>query len=208
MFPSLEGRFLILGLPVKVKVAQLCPTLCNSMDYTVHGILQARILEWVAFPFFRGSSQPRDRTQVSHIGRFFTSWPTREAAPNSESWDKEIPWIILVGTALSKGLFKRKARESVLGGNRTTEAETGVMLPEDCRMGHRTRSADSHWKLEKLWKWISPLDPPEGTSSVNTLPSALWSWLWTSGLQNCKRINLCHSKPLCLQELVTAVIGT
>ena len=42
---------------------------------TVHGILQARILEWVAFPFSRGSSQPRDRTQVSHIaGRFFTSW--------------------------------------------------------------------------------------------------------------------------------------
>ena len=178
------------------------------MDYTVHGILQARIPEWVAFPFFSGSSQPRDRTQVSHIGRFFTSWATREAAPNSESWDKEIPWIILVGTALSKGLFKRKARESVLGGNRTTEAETGVMLPEDCRMGHRTRSADSHWNLEKPWKWISPLDPPKGTSSVNTLPSALWSWLWTSGLQNCKRINLCHSKPLCLQELVTAVIGT
>ena len=58
----------------KVKVAQSCQTLCNPMNYTVHGILQARILEWVAFPFSRGSSQPRDRTQVSHIaGRFFTS---------------------------------------------------------------------------------------------------------------------------------------
>ena len=46
----------------------------------VHGILQARILEWVAFPFARGSSQPRDQTQVSRIaGRFFTSWATREA---------------------------------------------------------------------------------------------------------------------------------
>ena len=45
---------------VKVKVAQSCPTLCNPMDYTVHGILQARILEWVTFPFSRGSSQPRD----------------------------------------------------------------------------------------------------------------------------------------------------
>ena len=45
---------------MKVKVAQLCPTLCNPMDYTVHGILQARIVEWVAFPFSRGSSQPRD----------------------------------------------------------------------------------------------------------------------------------------------------
>ena len=59
---------------LKVKVAQSCPTLCDPTDYTVHGILQARILEWVAFPFSRGSSQPRDRTQVSRIaGRFFTN---------------------------------------------------------------------------------------------------------------------------------------
>ena len=64
----------------KVKVVQSCSTLCDPMDYTVHGILQARIPEWVAFPFSRGSSQPRDQTQVSHIaGGFFTSWATREA---------------------------------------------------------------------------------------------------------------------------------
>ena len=60
---------------VKVKLSQSCPTLCDPLDYTVHGILQARILEWVAFHFSRGSSQPRDRTQVSCIaGGFFTSW--------------------------------------------------------------------------------------------------------------------------------------
>ena len=52
---------------LKVKVTQLCPTFCDPMDYTVHGILQARILELAAFPFSRGSSQPRDRTQVSRI---------------------------------------------------------------------------------------------------------------------------------------------
>ena len=52
---------------MKVKVAQSCPTLCDPMDYTLHGILQARILEWVAVPFSRESSQPRDRTQVSRI---------------------------------------------------------------------------------------------------------------------------------------------
>ena len=52
----------------------------QPMDYTAHEILQARILEWVAISFFRGSSQSRDRTQVSHIaGGFFTSWATREA---------------------------------------------------------------------------------------------------------------------------------
>ena len=59
---------------VKVKATQSCLTLCNPMDYTAHGILQARILQWVAFPFSRGSSQPKDRTQVSQTaGRFFTS---------------------------------------------------------------------------------------------------------------------------------------
>ena len=58
-------------------VAQSCPTLC---DPTVYGILQARILEWISLPFSRGSSQPRDRTQVSHIaGGFFTNWAIREA---------------------------------------------------------------------------------------------------------------------------------
>ena len=59
---------------MKVKVIQWCPTLCDPMVYTVHGILQARILEWVAFPFSRESSQPRDLIQVSRIaGGFFTS---------------------------------------------------------------------------------------------------------------------------------------
>ena len=59
---------------VEVKVTQSCLTLCNRMDYTVPGILQAKILEWVAFPFSRGSSQPRDQAQVSRIaGRFFTN---------------------------------------------------------------------------------------------------------------------------------------
>ena len=65
-----------------VLVTQSCLTLCNPMDCgppgsSVHGILQARILEWVAIPFSRGSFRPRDRTWVSFIaGRFFTVWAT------------------------------------------------------------------------------------------------------------------------------------
>ena len=68
-----------------VLVAQSCLTPCDSIGCSppgssVHGILQARILEWVAVPFSRGSSQARDRTEVSCIaGRFFTVWATREA---------------------------------------------------------------------------------------------------------------------------------
>ena len=68
---------LLSNVKVKVLVAQSCPTLCDPMDWSlpnssVHGILQARILEWVPIPFPRGSSQPRDRTQMSCIaGGFF-----------------------------------------------------------------------------------------------------------------------------------------
>ena len=67
----------------KMLVTQSHPTLCDPVDcsspgYSVHGILQARILEWVAISFSRGSSQPRDWSQVSCIGgRFFTVWATR-----------------------------------------------------------------------------------------------------------------------------------
>ena len=69
------------GEKVHVLVIQSCLTLCNTMDYSspgssVHGILQARILEWVAMPFSTGTSLRRDQTRVSCIsGRFFTSEP-------------------------------------------------------------------------------------------------------------------------------------
>ena len=80
------------------EVAQSCPTLCDPMDCSLpgsslHGILQARILEWVATSFSRGSSQPRDWTLVSHIaGRCFNLWATREAQ-TSTKW--KIWWSTL-----------------------------------------------------------------------------------------------------------------
>ena len=67
------------------EVAQSCPTLCDPMDCrlpgsSLHGTLQARVVEWGAISFSRGSSQPRDRTWVSHIpGRRFNLWATKEA---------------------------------------------------------------------------------------------------------------------------------
>ena len=82
LFPSLKWY---LVLKVKVLVTQSCPTLCNPVDcslpgFSVHGILQGRILEWVAIFFSRLSSQPRDWTQASYIaGGFFTIWTIREA---------------------------------------------------------------------------------------------------------------------------------
>ena len=75
--PNPSSTLLMIRFTWKWKSLQSGPTLC---DYTVHENLQARILEWVPFPFSRRSSQPRDWTQVSHIaGRFFTSRATREA---------------------------------------------------------------------------------------------------------------------------------
>ena len=77
-------------------VAQSCPTLCDPMGCSllgssVHGSSQARILEWVAVPFSRGSSWPRVWTQVSHtVGRFFTVWATREAPDNLRVLPKEL----------------------------------------------------------------------------------------------------------------------
>ena len=63
----------------KVKAALSCLTLCDPMDYAACGIFQASILEWVAILFSRGSSQPRDQTQVSRIAGRFTRWATRQA---------------------------------------------------------------------------------------------------------------------------------
>ena len=87
---GLESPQIFWSFPKKlseVKVAQSCLTLCNPMGYSppgssVHEIFQARVLEWVAIPFSRGSSWPRDWIWISGIaGRYFTSWATRGLPP-------------------------------------------------------------------------------------------------------------------------------
>ena len=70
-----------------MKVILSCPTLCDPIDYTVHGILQARILDWVAFPFSRGSSQPRGQTQVSRIaGGWILYQLSHKGSPRILEW--------------------------------------------------------------------------------------------------------------------------
>ena len=87
---------------VKVLVAQLVPTLCNPMDCSlpgssVQGGLQARIVEWVAIPFSRGSSRPREQALASPIaGRFSTIWATTEAPEGSQ---KSFIFIVVVVAA-------------------------------------------------------------------------------------------------------------
>ena len=91
---------------VKVKDIQSCLTLCDTMDYTVYEILQVRILKLVAFPFSRGSSQPRDQTQVSRIaGRRFTIWATREVM---EPKQKQHPVVDVTGDASKVWFWKQQ----------------------------------------------------------------------------------------------------
>ena len=111
------------------EVAQSCPTLCDPVDcslpgFSIHEILQARRLEWIAISFSRGSSRPRDRTQVSRIGgRCFNLWATREAqmrrmemprAPirkaceNHDSGFKNTP-ILCVDIHLTTDIFRIQA---------------------------------------------------------------------------------------------------
>ena len=109
-----EGRLLLKESwwrrwDVKVKVTQSCPTLCSPMDYTVDGILQARILEWVAFSFSRGSSQPRDRTQVSNFaGGFFTSWATRKPKNTGVGSLSLLQWIFPIQESNQGLLYCRR----------------------------------------------------------------------------------------------------
>ena len=97
MYSPHEHVCVCVRVHVCVLVTQSCPTLCDTLDCSlpgssVHGILQARILEWVAIPFFRGSSltsQPRDQTWASHIaGRFLPSEPPGKPAHPISSTNK------------------------------------------------------------------------------------------------------------------------
>ena len=115
-FSCLAGGFFFNHWATRIEVkwsevAQLCPTIYDPMDCSppgslVHGIFQAWILEWVAISFSRGSSGPRDRTQVSRIvGRCFTVWATREApglGSNKSVWIYLLVHICIILVALSK----------------------------------------------------------------------------------------------------------
>ena len=136
---------------VCVLVPYSCPALCDPMEcsrspgFSVHGILQARILEWVAIPFPRGSSQPRHGTWVSHTAdRFFTFWATREIHSLLEKCESKLQWgITLLWSEwlLSKNVQTINAgkdmenRESfcTVGGNANWYSHYGEQYGESLR---------------------------------------------------------------------------
>ena len=139
---------------------QSCPTLreprdCSSWGSFVHGILQARVWEWVAIPFSRGSSQPRDWTWVSCIaGRFFTIWATREAL-----------WESCVYLNLLKALH-------------TPEEWKVKVRTQDMNFPLRTAFAVSH----RFWVVVFSFSFVSMQSLISFLISSVICWLFSSVL--------------------------
>ena len=134
------------------EVTQLCPTLCNPMDYSlpgpsIHGIFQARILEWVAISFSRRSSQPRGWTQVSHIvGRHFTIWATREVYWPDSGIEPESP--VLQADSLPTELSGKKAvTKTILKKNKCKK--TKWMSEETSQINEERREANSKGERER-----------------------------------------------------------
>ena len=139
---------------MKMLVAQSCLTLCDSMNCSlpgsfVHGTLQARILEWVATPFSRGSSRPRDQTWVSCIaGRFFTVSATREC---SDLWQNS------------------KAPELPTSGKTETSQREVYPLEDLLRQGfHLSGDESCQWAQICTLYFKTPFAPEGGTVTSKT----------------------------------------
>ena len=115
-FEVKQTYVLILSIQKESQVAQSCLTLCDPMDCStpgssIHGISQARVLEWLAISFPRGSSWARDRTGVSLIaGRRFTVWATREAPVSTKDFDK----FGQLSISLNLSIFSQKMLEFLI----------------------------------------------------------------------------------------------
>ena len=143
----------------EVKVAESCPTLCDPMDYSlpgssIHGILQTRMLEWVALPSFRESSQPRDQMHISYVSCkwfFMTSatweahWFHKEASYSPCWWG---PWV---------GLLSRKVFLQLL------------QTQEECALGKLSLAVTSHNSNSDLLRLTELPEKPAQLSGTCTL---------------------------------------
>jgi len=135
---------------------------CDPMNWglpgsSVHGILQARILEWVAISFYRGSSWPRNRTQVScTAGRVFTNWATREVPERWESKNWYF-WTVVLEKTLENPLDSKEIKLVHPKGNQfwlfigRTDAEALKLWPPDAKnwLSGKDPGAGKDWRQEK-----------------------------------------------------------
>ena len=151
-------------LKVKVKVVQSYLTLCNPRDCIVHGILQTRMLEWVAFPFSMGSSQPKNWTQVSCIaGGFFSSWATWEA--------QIISYFSYISSICARFLL-------AFGVRRFHMPLIGQVVG---RTLENTLQIISEWKYGQS-KWFSVISLKMTTINLNLTSEMSVPWMWGSFL--------------------------
>ena len=178
---QLQPSVCFIGTPptkLKVKVPQPCPTLCDPMDYTVHEILQARILRWVAVLFSRGSSQPRDQTQDSCIaGGFFTGWATREALPPGYITESEVGSgaEALVYPAVAKSLESCPALCDPIDGSPPGSPIPGILQARTLEWVAVSFSNAWKWKvkvksLSRVWPSATPW-----TAAFQASPSMVFS---------------------------------
>ena len=151
---------------VKMFVTQLCPTLYAPMDcsphvFSIQGILQATILDWVAIPFYRGSSQPRDWTWISCIaGRFFTVWAIRDPKAKTHRWNSKKK------TRQSCACRPWQGLSPVPRGEETKIAPQGLLrvpLTRPCVKIHRGNTHNCHW------------EPPRPQSLATNVSGSSWS---------------------------------
>ena len=137
-------------------IAQSCPTLCDPMDCSpqgssAYGILQARILEWVAISFSRESSGLRDQTRVSCItGRFFTVWATRKAwKAECTTWEDNI-----VKDEILRSTFKSKALNKLKTNKQKKQGFPGGSDGEESACKQETRVQSLSWKIPWRREWL------------------------------------------------------
>ena len=216
-------------------VAQSCLTLCDSIDcsspgFSVHGILQARILEWVAILFSRGSSQPREWTLFSCIaGRFFTVWATREDLYDKRDFAKVIEVRLLRWGDYfaftrcfhyNHRVFIRREveiREGIGSGTRKGRSWSDGRKEQWMRTWRWSPEAEenlfSGWAHGILWYLdFSPLK-----LISRTVRDDIWAWAEGSGgyspwgcrvRHNWSDLVCMHIQARNLQRLVTVAIGS
>ena len=149
---------------------RLCdPMDCSPPGSSLHGILQARVLEWVAISFSRGSSQPRDRTQVSHVvGRCFNLWATREARTNPREHQivrthtKETTWIKTRHHPNSSGTLCRTPhlnnKQNKNTNTITSRKDYNLIQPCPSEEKQTNKQTKPQHKSHPTWSSHKPLD--------------------------------------------------
>ena len=167
---------------MKVKVAQSCPWLLSTPRtiYIVHGILQARILEWVAFPFFRVSSWPRNRTGVSCIaGGFFTNWSIRDVKRLKTTYSSFLKETSLT-TQDRKAPWRSEERgaspQSKWGNYTQASLLESILAKSSTRINERSLRHTKYWLRTRQARRLVKGNPEEMPhKSIQTTTRA---WLW------------------------------